>query len=259
MAEPPDFVFYLGDFGFRDFEIPESVRECIEQNLVVHDYIGGARTIDAMGAHRKSFSWTGALTFDNCEWRRDLLEGILIDGLPLQLTYGSRIYDVLVQRLEFDFKRYWHIPYRIDVEIVKDLSDPQGTIADEAIDTQLREEMEAASYGMSLFQDPTLAGMVNAANLQVRVFSETQATLNAISDLSQVVINAQAYSSNLIPSLDEVLVTVASAGLFAAAADPLLMTGEAAALVAAAVAVPAALEVTARLGQAARDLSDVEG
>jgi hypothetical protein len=259
MAEPPDFVFYLGDFGFRDFEVPENLRECIEQNLVIHDYVGGARTIDAMGAHRRTFSWSGTLSFDNCEWRRDLLEGILIDGLPLQLTYGSRIFDVMSQKLEFDFRKYWHIPYRIDVEIVKDLSDPQGTIEDEAIDTRLREDANAASYGMSLFQDPTLAGMVNAVNLQSLVFSETRAKLDDIEALSQIVINSQAYAANLIPSLDEVLVTVASAGLFAAAADPLLMTGEAAALVAAAVAVPAAVEVAGRLGRMTRDLSDVEG
>lgn len=128
----PDFVLALGDIGFFDFEVPQHIATGLEQTIVLHRYVGGARTADAMGPDFHPITWEGVFTGPSAEWRWNAVGAMCVDGLPVPLTWSAFSKTVLVQKADIKFRRFWHIEYSITCLVIVDQNFPQ--YEDDSID-----------------------------------------------------------------------------------------------------------------------------
>lgn len=112
----------LGDFAFQDFEIPETVKWGGAHMLKVHKFVGGARTIDAMGPDDADIPWSGVLLSSDASQRADILNQMRISGQAQPLVFLDRYYMVVIKSIELDQRRINYVPYRIVCTVLQDLS-----------------------------------------------------------------------------------------------------------------------------------------
>src|SRR5690606_29293851 len=94
-----DTLVKLGDFVFRDFEIPDYINFGGQQQLVQHDLIGGSRVIDSLGKNDSDISWSGLITGNDALERAEQLNLMRSQGQPLTLTWFNLNFNVVIQNL----------------------------------------------------------------------------------------------------------------------------------------------------------------
>ncbi len=117
-------ILTLGAVVFQGFEVPENIRIGGEQALVVHKLPGGARTIDAMGPDDADIPWSGRFRGYQAESRARQLDGYRKAGQPLELTWSTYRYQVIVRSFEADYRQPFEIPYSITCMVVTDEGSP---------------------------------------------------------------------------------------------------------------------------------------
>lgn len=120
-----DIVLTLGDFVFDgEFEVPEHIPAGGgEQRLNIHELVGDARQIDAMGFSPAPIGWTGRFRGADAQDRSRAVEAILKAGRPVVLTWHEYAFTVVVQRYLPDMLNAFEVPYSIVCE-VQGLADP---------------------------------------------------------------------------------------------------------------------------------------
>jgi hypothetical protein len=103
----------LGGFIFTDYAIPEKVTQGGEQHLVTHKLIGGARVIDAMGPDDSDIPWSGRFQGPDATAKAMALDMLRKSGAQVPLIIDSQYYVVVIQKFEYDYERFYQIPYRI--------------------------------------------------------------------------------------------------------------------------------------------------
>lgn len=120
----------IGGVTFYDLEVPQEIGPFGgKQVLVVHEYPGGAKDVDSLGAFPHTVSWTGMFSQANAFGRAQQLDRIRTIGEPVLLTFGPQSYIGKVASFEYSPKHQWLIPYKITFEPIADLSGV-GTLAD---------------------------------------------------------------------------------------------------------------------------------
>jgi hypothetical protein len=92
------------------------------QQLAVHRLIGGVRVIDAMGRDDAAVRWSGVFSGGEAGMRARLLDAMRAAGEELSLSWDAFCYNVVIERLDLDFRNPWWIPYRISCAVVMDLA-----------------------------------------------------------------------------------------------------------------------------------------
>lgn len=208
-----DTVLKLGDFAFGRYEVPEQITFGGEQQLAVHQLVGGVRVVDAMGRSDLPLSWSGMFLGDNARDRARYLDNLRTTGLPLRLEWDQLAYQVVVSRFEADYQRFYKLPYRIVCTVVADLATPTTVIAYAGVDQALRDDMTTANtMGAAIGDSPlsSLLGTLNTAVSNVSNFAKaTQSTINSVLGPIAAV---QSRVNLLIASSGNVLNSVATLG-----------------------------------------------
>ena len=202
----------LGQFLFKDFEIPESIQFGGEQKLSVKHLVGGVKVVDALGFDHSAPSWSGVFLGLDAMDRATSLKALSQAGRPLLLRWNSIAYNVVIQSLSLNFRRPYHVPYSITCEVVSDLS---GTLGDTSVTVTdaINQDAAAAALLCTKVGDPVLnsnMGVLTAAIVAVSDFSKkSQSALNAVLiPLAQV----QSQVSFLLKTTENTLGNVATVG-----------------------------------------------
>lgn len=174
----------LGDFIFKDLEVPESLPFGGEQALVIHKLIGGDRQIDAMGRDEAPIEWGGWLMGQDAQTRALYLDGLRVAGQPLLLTWAQWRYLVVIRRFEADFQFIGRIRYRIVCEVAENQSLPTGSPLPDDIDSAIGSDMDTANGLGSIINDGPLSsalGVLDSAVSAVSSFANAaQSTINGV-------------------------------------------------------------------------------
>lgn len=209
----PETTLQLGDFVFAELEIPASLPFGGEQALVVHRLVGGTKVVDAMGASPRAVSWSGMFLGQTAADRARYLDTLRVQGLPLDLTWSSFKYQVVVRSFEADFHRGYEIPYSITCEVVKDSTTPVTTLAASDVDRAITEDSSAASDLSDDIGDDTLTTLMGGVTTSVgSVTSFAGASPSVIAGVLQPIAAAQARVATLVDSNSDVLASASAFG-----------------------------------------------
>jgi len=118
-----DTLVILGGVVFTDFAIPDKINFGGKQTTAIHRYIGGARTVDAMGADPDPITWSGRFRGGSALGNAFAVDAMRQAGVPVSLSWLGINYTVLVTQFKADTEKYYEIPYTVTCEVV---TDPQA-------------------------------------------------------------------------------------------------------------------------------------
>lgn len=180
----PDVTLKLGDFEFARYEIPEKINFGGEQQLAVHELVGGIRIVDAMGRSNAPVEWSGLFQGENASLRARYLDGLRIAGKPLELTWADFRYKVVIRSFLAEYERFYQIPYRISCVVVDDLTYPIQAIADAGIDALMLYDMNTANGLGDLIGDGPLSDLLKTLDSAISAVSSfanaVQSTINSV-------------------------------------------------------------------------------
>jgi hypothetical protein len=121
-------TFSLGPVNLVGFEIPRDLPLGGDQRTVVNEFIGKKkRSIQAMGAQPRPLHWEGAFLYASALDRARFLESLMIAAQPIDLVWGDYKATVIIDKFYYEILGATYITYEIDLNVVKDLTDPQST------------------------------------------------------------------------------------------------------------------------------------
>lgn len=205
-----DVILRLGDIVFSDFEIPESIAIGGEQRLAVHRLVGGARIIDAMGTDDAPKEWSGMFLGENALDRAQSLDELRVAALPVDLTWSSLRYTVVIRRFIANFEAPFRIPYQIVCEVLEDDTGDEGA---SDVDDLIRGDMTAASSLSDTVGDSRLSGLMGTLSGAVSsVSSFAKATQSTIAGVLTPLNAARTQVQVLIASTENTLRNVTTVG-----------------------------------------------
>lgn len=202
-----------GDFIFTGLEVPENIPFGGKQALVVQKLIGGKRVIDAMGPDDMPLQWSGHLRGPNALARARYLDYLRKSGKQATLTWSELSYAVAVEEFVADFKRFYHLPYRISCVVVQDNAQPVTTFDKASQDAAIRADIATAKgLGTSIGDGPlsTTLATLDAAIQSVSNFAT--ATQSMISSVLTPLAAVQSRVTTLIGTVGSTANNVASFG-----------------------------------------------
>ena len=209
----PDFALKLGDFQFKDLEVPESLPFGGTQKLAMHDLVGGTRVIDSMGAFCGPVEWSGWLLGKDALARARQLDDLRERGASLLLQWSEIYYAVVIRDFRADFQRAYKIPYKIVCEVASDLSKFGGSDAGQSIDRQIKSDAAAVTDMGSAIGDGALSGLIDSANSAIdTVASFANAAQSTLSNVLQKVTAVRDRAQALVASANSELMKVATLG-----------------------------------------------
>lgn len=177
-------IVTLESVQFSNLEVPENIPFGGDQKLNVHELIGGARVVDAMGRSDMALEWSGHFLGENALDRARYVDGLRVAGNAVPLNWSELSYTVVIRTFEADFRNQAWIPYRISCVVVEDLSNPVSSLPPAALDDQMDADMDAANGYGGLIGDGTLTGLLGGLDSAIGAVSSfanaAQATINTV-------------------------------------------------------------------------------
>lgn len=209
----PDTVLTLGDVEFARYEIPEKIPFGGDQRLVVQELVGGVRVVDAMGRSDAPLEWSGLFQGENALARARYIDGLRIAGKALILSWDEFRYRVVIASFRADFERFYQIPYRINLTVVEDLSNPVTSVADAGIDELIADDMNLANSLGDMIGDSPLSGLLGTMDSAIgAVSSFATAAQSTINSVLQPLAAVQSRVSTLISSVGNTVANVTTLG-----------------------------------------------
>lgn len=213
----PDTIVVLsspkrGDFAFTGYEVPEKIPFGGEQQLAVHELVGGVRVVDAMGRSDGPLEWSGIFVGSQALLRARTLDAMRTDGLPLGLTWSELAYTVVIKSFRADYERHYQIPYLINCTVVRDRTS-SGAGAQVSVDDTIRSDMATAATLGTQVGDSKLAGLLGTLGGAINsVSSFAKATQSTINGVLGPVGAVMGQVSTLIASSANTIANVATVG-----------------------------------------------
>lgn len=208
-----DTVLRLGDFEFSNLEIPESIALGGDQRLVIHKYVGGSRTVQAMGADHEPLQWGGLFLGGNALERAKYLDFLRVQGGALPLTFFDSTYTVVISKFKFVVERYYKVSYSISLEVVSDDSQPVQTIAPSGFDTAIDNDCDFMVGLGDQIGDSILSGALGSLDTAVRgVSSFTTAASATVQSVKGAIGSVTSRLSTLTASVENTINAVTSPG-----------------------------------------------
>jgi len=108
----------LGGFEFLDFEVPEKLSFPGKQKTVIHQMIGGVRTVDVLGVEYDPITWSGIITGSQTDDRVRELERMRDAGQQVTLTLDGYSFTVVITEFTPIYEFVYRRPYTIEVAVV---------------------------------------------------------------------------------------------------------------------------------------------
>lgn len=156
----------LGDFTFKNFELPASLPFGGSQSTSVKKLPGGKRIIDVMGRDDVDISWSGMFKGINSHERAKYLDFLRNQGKPLIFTYSSFRYNVIIKTFLSEFKETY-INYNITLEVIEDLTQPIKIVFPVAFDQAIDDALTEAADIVFFLKNPGLTSAM--ALLQIGI------------------------------------------------------------------------------------------
>lgn len=119
-----DSLLILGDIVFSYVEIPGQFNFGGQQLIKVHQLIGGARVVDALGRSDADITF-GALFFgENAAERARAVDFMRMAGKEVELIFGEFVYLVIIKEFNPVFERYYQVRYDITLTVINNLTLP---------------------------------------------------------------------------------------------------------------------------------------
>lgn len=118
------FPVSLGNFIMKGFEVPDGAPWGGAQALTIHKLVGGARVIDAMGPDDIAIKFKGVFLSADADTRALQVDKMRKAGLPVAWFFANHITTVVIRSFHPVFKRPDHCTYDIELEVVRDLTQP---------------------------------------------------------------------------------------------------------------------------------------
>lgn len=203
-------ILTLGGVIFQDFEIPDAIKAGGDQKLDIKKFIGGSRVIDALGRDDADIEWSGRFRGSTAEQRCQQLNAMRVAGIPVQLTWSTFNYQVLVSKFTFDYQSPLEIPYKLCLTVQIDNTIPIPSLLqtiDEVFGTDL-------SSALNLGAEANIAGVTTSLN-QIQTAASTIQTLSgstspALSALQANIVSAQGITQTAINTASGQIPPVAS-------------------------------------------------
>jgi hypothetical protein len=205
----------LGPVAFQGFEVPERLAFGGGQRLAVHRLPGGDRVIDTLGRDDADLTWSGSFMGSDAADRARLLDALRVAGLPLELTWDSFFYVVIIAKFEAEYRSPWWIPYRLTCTV---LSDPVAslTAAATSIGVAAAADLDAAStFGLDVSAPQAALAAPDATTPGGSGYTAAVGAIgSALSTLDQTITTTQAQLTTA-GSAGDFAGTVAAAGQLA--------------------------------------------
>lgn len=180
----PDTLLTLGGISFYQFEVPESIPFGGEQRLAVHELVGGQKTVDAMGAFSFPLVWSGRFRGETALERARYVDGLRISGQATNVTWSEFSYLVIVRRFLPTYERFYEIPYRIECEVVADLTQAVTSLSTLGPNDLINGDTSFASGLLDKIGNPTLTSEFASVKSAISAVSDfataAQSTLNSV-------------------------------------------------------------------------------
>lgn len=201
----------LGSVKFQGFELPERIAGLGgDQMLVIHQFVGGRRKIDAMGGSDAPIEWGGRFRGNGALSRADAVDKMRVAGAQIALTFGAVSRQVVIRRFVYDVERTYEVPYSITVEVVSE--DPGGSAAPGLDEMVLGDNATAQALGARIGDGP-LSGVLSSLDGAISKVSSfataAQATVNSV---LQPIAQVQGRISTLIASAENTMGQVTTLG-----------------------------------------------
>lgn len=197
----------LGDISFANEEIPEQMPFGGDQNTYIHKFLGGEREIHPMGRDDRDIEWSGLFFGSTAAFRAKYLDGVRVEGKPLNLLWSQFSYTVVVKQFEADYVRDNVLPYTIKVEIVQDLNKPFPVLLPVTYDFSIKEIMQEAQDLAAAIASGTIEGQLAAVAFALDQIADIgNATA---SEIAKVTGPLNSLSKTISDSIDQV-----SGGIF---------------------------------------------
>ena len=159
--------FKIGDFLLVGVEIPQQLDSVGgDQMLAVHNFPGGIRTIQSLGAFPPDvIRWDGVFLGSNAWNRAYQLDRFRIDGKKIPLTFGKWKFEGKIESFHVYIRNEWYCTYHLEFVPSKDLSSPPAPVNTSQAVEQLHQAFAAISGNIpvSVFGDllpSTLTGFL---------------------------------------------------------------------------------------------------
>lgn len=209
----PSVVVRLGDFVFGAYEVPREIPFGGTQRLAVHELVGGARVVDALGRSDDDLSWSGLFLGKDALDRARYLDSLRIEGKALRLTWSKFSYQVVIASLKCSFQRVYKLPYAITCKVVADYSQPVTTIAPLGFDAAIMDDLNDAKSLATSINDGPLSGLMTTLDSAIKaVSSVAKATSTAINSVLNPIRDVRARVSVLIAAVGNTINNTATFG-----------------------------------------------
>jgi hypothetical protein len=181
----PDTVLQLGQYTFSELEVPAQISTGGSQRIVVHELVGGTRTVDSMGQSPRALEWSGWLLGPTALDNSRYIDGLRTAGTALSLRWSEYNYQVVIRDFKPDYRRKYEIPYTIVCEVVSDNTSPVSTPTATPIDAALNYDLNWADALSASINDVALTNIMGSLITVVGLVSTfanaSQGTINTVS------------------------------------------------------------------------------
>ncbi|HZO21025.1 MAG TPA: hypothetical protein VFB37_00890, partial [Steroidobacteraceae bacterium] len=197
------------------------------QRLVVHEQIGGARVLDAMGRSDRALEWSGLFSGPDASQRAQFLDSLRVSGAQQSLTWAQFSYLVVVREFTATYQRFYRIPYHIVCEVVLDQSKPVTSAPPTAVDDALLDDQAAADALAGAIGDGLLSSLMSGLDTAIAAVSTfANAAQSTINSVLQPLAAVQARVSTLIGISSNALANVTTFGGVLPGTPPALVAGK---------------------------------
>lgn len=206
-------VVTLESVEFSGLEVPENIPFGGDQKLTVHELIGGARVIDAMGRSDRALEWSGYFMGATALDRARYVDGLRVAGKAVPLTWSELAYSVVVQSFRADFRNVAMIPYTITCAVVQDQTQPTTSLAAPPLDDQMDADMDAATGYGGQIGDGGLSGLLGGIGTAINAVSSfANASQSVLNTVLTPIAAAQSQLGLLIASATNTIQNVVTVG-----------------------------------------------
>ncbi len=194
-----DSILILGDIVFDYVEIPDDFNFGGQQLLKVHQLIGGARTIDALGRSDDDIVFAGLFFGKNAAERARAVDYMRVAGKEVELIFGEFIYLVVIKTFEPIFERYYQVKYKVTLTVVNNLTLPVPVPLPNNYNSAVDNDLQIIGDLLGAANSTALTAAVANLNASVaaggNLATATPDQLNAINDN---IVNCQTINNQLI-------------------------------------------------------------
>lgn len=194
----------LGGFEFLDFEVPEKLSFPGKQKTVIHQMIGGVRTVDVLGVEYDPLSWSGIITGSQTDDRVRELERMRDAGQPVTLTLDGYSFTVVITEFTPIYEFVYRRPYNIEVAVVTRNDSPTKIDAlTGALDALVNSDVGTALGLSSIIDVASVTSAVATVQSAVKNVQDiAHATVSTVQTIVRPIIAAQVMVQQTIGQLE---------------------------------------------------------